>query len=374
MTDRQHVVVAMSGGVDSSVAAALLVEQGYQVSGMILRLWSEPGEGSDNRCCTPRAVEDSRRVAGALHIPFHVLDCAGRFREIVVNTFIEEYARGRTPNPCVVCNKHIKFGYLLDMARVAGAAYLATGHYARTRRTNGTYRLRRGVDPDKDQSYFLYTLGQEQLRNILFPLGTLTKDQVRAAAEQRNLPVAAKRESQDICFIRDQDYVRFLQTHAAGILQPGPIIDREGRELGQHQGLPLYTIGQRRRIGITFSEPLYVLEKDTRDNALIVGPASQLARQHFRVQSPSFVAGHPPSLPAEVGVKIRSTAQEAEAVVYPGDDATLQVDVGKPLRGVTPGQSAVFYRGEDVLGGGIIVSSRRGLGTDDAAGRQTSGE
>ncbi len=362
MADDGRVVVAMSGGVDSSVAAAMLVEAGYDVTGVMLQLWSEPGEGSENRCCTSAASREARRVAETLGVPFHVIDCSREFKAAVVDTFIEEHARGRTPNPCIPCNRQIKFGYLLDTARASGASYLATGHYARVRATNGTYRLVRAADARKDQSYFLHVLGQEQLRHVLFPLGELTKTQARAAAERRNLPVAQREESQDICFVRDQDYARFLGAHAPDILQPGPIFDRQGRELGEHQGLPFYTIGQRRGIGITWAEPLYVLEKDTSRNALVVGSAHQLGCDGFRVVDPTFVLGRPPSLPAAVEVKIRSTARAAEAILYREDKGELTIRTVKPLRDVTPGQAAVFYRGEEVLGGGTIALSSRGKG------------
>lgn len=358
MADRERAVVAMSGGVDSAVAAALLVEQGYDVTAVMLHLWSEPGAGVENRCCTPQAVKDGRHVARALDIPFRMINCARPFKAAVVDTFIEEYGRGRTPNPCVICNRDIKFGYLLEMARIAGAKHLATGHYAGVRRTNGTYRLMRGADPRKDQSYFLYTLDQRQLRNVLFPLGEYTKSQVRGLAEEWDLPVAEREESQDICFVRDQDYGRFLRDYAPETLEPGPILDREGGELGEHRGLPLYTIGQRRGIGVTWSEPLYVLQKDVSRNALIVGPASQLGWQRFQVEDVRFVAHHPPSFPAEVGVKIRSTSREMKAMLHPGPGETVWVETEKLLRDVTPGQAAVFYRGRDVLGGGIISSSK----------------
>jgi tRNA-specific 2-thiouridylase len=345
----------MSGGVDSSVAAALLVEQGYDVTGVMLRLWSEPGEGAHNRCCTPQAVEEARRVAQLLGIPFQRLDAEHSFKNHVVDGFIREHARGGTPNPCLICNKHVKFGLLLRTARAAGADYMATGHYARLSKVSGTCRLLRGMDPRKDQSYFLFMLDQEQLSHALFPIGRYTKSQVRAMAADRGLPVADRDESQDLCFVRDRDIHRFLHSYAPDILQPGSIVDADGRRLGEHQGLPLYTIGQRRGIGVTWSEPLYVLEKDIAHNALVVGPASRLGRLHFRVERLSFVAGHPPPLPVAVTVKIRYAGREAEAMLHPGEGETLSVHVDTPLRDVTPGQAAVFYHGDVVLGGGLIA-------------------
>jgi tRNA-specific 2-thiouridylase len=357
MVQRKSAVVAMSGGVDSSVAAALLVEQGYDVTGVMLGLWSEPGKGAHNRCCTPQAVEEARRVAQLLDIPFQRLDAEQRFRKHVVDTFIREHARGRTPNPCLFCNKHIKFGFLLRTAQAAGADCIATGHYARVSRENRTHRLLRGIDPGKDQSYFLFMLGQEQLRHALLPIGTYTKSQVRAMAAERGLPVADREESQDLCFVRDHDLHRFLRTYAPDILQSGPIEDVEGRKLGEHQGLPLYTIGQRRGIGITWSEPLYVLEKDVANNALVVGPASQLGRRRFLVEKPSFVVDQPPLLPAAVTVKIRYAGRETQAMLYPGGAGGLSVHLETPLRDVTPGQAAVFYREDVVLGGGLIAQA-----------------
>ena len=355
---RERVVVAMSGGVDSSVAAALLVEQGYEVIGLMLHLWSEAGPGVDNRCCTPQSVEDARRVARALNIPFRLLNSARRFQKQVVETFVREYACGHTPNPCLACNRHIKFGYLLDIALSLGARYLATGHYARVRQVDGQYQLLRGMDQDKDQSYVLYMLGQEHLQHVLLPLGAYTKPQVRAIATQRNLPVADKKESQDICFVRDQDYRRFLREHAPDAIRPGPILDTRGHEIGQHQGLPFYTIGQRRGLGIAWQEPLYVLAIDAARNALIVGPASQLGRRSLVVQEASFVAGSPPPLPTSVTCKIRYTGDEVAATLHPGDSGTIRVTVDRALRDVTPGQGAVFYQNEVVLGGGIISDTQ----------------
>jgi tRNA-specific 2-thiouridylase len=362
MPGRKRIVVAMSGGVDSSVAAALLVEWGYEVIGLMLRLWSEPGEGADNRCCTPESVEDARRVARTLGIPFYLLNCEQRFKARVVDYFVQEYARGHTPNPCLACNQHIKFGYLLDMARTLDTDYLATGHYARVRRENGHCQLLRALDVNKDQSYVLYMLDQERLRRILFPIGGYTKSQVREVAVSWNLPVAEKQDSQDLCFVRDQDYRRFLLTHAPETVRPGRILDTAGRELGQHQGLPFYTIGQRRGLGIAWSEPLYVLDVDAARNALIVGPASQLGRQHLLVSGATFVSGHLPSRSISVTIKIRYTSRKVGATIHPGSDGQLNVYLNAPLRDITPGQAAVFYQGEVLLGGGIIAEERQDYG------------
>jgi tRNA-specific 2-thiouridylase len=364
---QKRVVVAMSGGVDSSVAAALLVERGYDVTGMMLRLWGEPDDGganqarAANRCCTLDAVDDARRVARILGIPFYPLNAVRKFKERVVDHFVAEYARGHTPNPCLACNREIKFGYLLDMALGLDADYLATGHYARIRRTDDVrssaerHQLLRAVDRGKDQSYVLYMLGQEQLRHVLLPLGEYTKPQVRDMAARWNLPVAGKRDSQDLCFVRDQDYRRFLRTYAPETVRPGPIVDLAGREIGRHQGLPYYTIGQRRGLGVAWTEPLYVIAIDVAHNALIVGTASQLGRRQLRVKDVQFVSGCPPSQPTPVTVKIRYTGQEAAATLHPGDKMRTSVRLSRPLRDVTPGQAAVFYQGEILLGGGIIA-------------------
>lgn len=351
---KQKVVVAMSGGVDSAVAAALLVEQGYDVTGRMLNLWKERGREAENRCCTLDAVEDARRVARVLGIPFRMVNCVGEFKQQVVDAFIAEYTHGRTPNPCLTCNRLIKFGFLWDVAQSCEADFLATGHYARVEERDGRYHLLRGVDRAKDQSYVLYMLGQAQLRHILFPLGGYTKAQVRELAARGNLPVAQKAESQEICFVHD-DYRRFLQTYAPDSIRPGPILDRAGRELGQHQGLPFYTIGQRHGLGLAWSEPLYVLEIDAARHALIVGPKAQLGRAELRVQDVSYVAGSPPEAPLPVTVKIRYKAADAEAMLYPEMETTARVVFSAPLRDITPGQAAVFYQGEAVVGGGIIV-------------------
>ncbi len=351
----QKVVVALSGGVDSAAAAALLVEQGYAVMGVMLDLWKEPGACLDE----PSAADDARRVADALQIPFRVVNCAETFKSRVVDAFIADYARGLTPNPCLTCNRAIKFGFLLETAQSLGADFLATGHYARVQEGDGHYPLLRGVDRAKDQSYVLYMLGPSQLRHVLLPLGEYTKSQVRAIAARLNLPVAQKAESQEICFVRE-DYRRFLQTYAPGSVRPGPILDVTGRELGQHQGLPFYTIGQRRGLGLAWAEPLYVLDIDVARNALIVGPAAQLGRSELRVREVSYVAGAPPQASLPVTVKIRYKAADAVATLYPEAGRMARVQLATPLRDIAPGQAAVFYQGEAVIGGGIIVKEDSG--------------
>lgn len=353
MSQRGRVVVAMSGGVDSSVAAALLVEEGYEVIGIMLRLWSE----GENRCCAVEAVADARRVAGKLGIPFYLINYEAEFRRYVVEPFIAEYQRGRTPNPCLACNRTIRFGRLLRQAQALDAQWLATGHYARIDQVGGRYRLRRGADPDKDQSYFLYMLGQDQLRQVLFPVGGYRKAEVREMARRRGLPVAIREESMDLCFVTDGDYRSFLTRYAPETVQPGPILDTSGREIGQHQGLPFYTVGQRRGIGIAAREALYVIGLDTARNALIVGPARELGRKVLLAEQVHYVAGAPPQGPVRVQAKIRYQATLAEAtwIPLPGDQARVEFDA--PLRDITPGQAVVAYQGDEVLGGGIIEQS-----------------
>jgi tRNA-specific 2-thiouridylase len=360
-TKDRRVVVAMSGGVDSATAAVVLLDHGYQVIGMMMRLWAEESaadeEASANRCCSPEAVDDARRVCQLLGIPFYQVNYEQEFKQYVVDTFVAEYSRGRTPNPCLACNRHIKLDLLLHHALALDAQYLATGHYARIRETDGVYQLRKGVDPVKDQSYVLYMLGQEKLRHLLFPLGDYTKSQVRAIAHQRALPVAEKEESQDLCFVRDNDYRRFLRQSAPQAIQRGPIFDSEGRPLGEHNGLPFYTIGQRSGMGISAPEPLYVLDIDPVRNALIVGPASELGRSELIAEEVSYVSGHTPPAPLQVTAKIRRQARLARATLTPLDGSRAQLVFSHSLRDITPGQGVVFYQGDVVLGGGIITSA-----------------
>jgi tRNA-specific 2-thiouridylase len=352
----RRAVVAMSGGVDSSLAAALLQEQGYEVIGIMLRLWAEAGPAA-NRCCTPDAVADARRVADLLGIPFYVRDYKEIFKKTVVDFFTETYARGLTPNPCLLCNRQIRFGHLLDEALALDAAYLATGHYARVRRAaGGETQLLKGVDSAKDQSYVLHRLGQAQLAHALFPVGEYTKPEVRSMARARGLPVSDRPDSQDLCFLGNGDYREFLSRHAPGAAQPGPILDTAGRELGKHRGLPYYTIGQRKGLGIAAPRPLYVLALDTSRNAVVVGTADELGRRELTAADVTYVGGRPPEGPLSITAKIRYKAPAAAATLFPLPGGRARVQFDEPLRDITPGQGVVFYQGEVVLGGGTIAA------------------
>jgi len=354
----ERVVVAMSGGVDSSVAAALLVEQGYDVVGAMLRLWVEPGPAAGNKCCSLEAMYDARAVADRLGIPFYVLNAEEPFKAAVVDFFLDEHRAGRTPNPCLACNRRIRFGYLLKYAQSLGARYLATGHYAQVRTgPGGLFELWRGADRGKDQSYVLHVLGQRELGAALFPVGGFTKPEVRALAAARGLPTASRADSQDLCFVGDGDYGRFLADWAPETVTPGPIVDRQGRELGRHRGLARYTIGQRSGLGIAAAQPLYVLEVDRERNTLVVGTAAELGCDRFVAGPVNWLAGEPPSGAFECEVQIRYRARPARARVALLSDGAAEVQLEAPLRDVTPGQGAVFYDGDGdrCLGGGNIL-------------------
>ena len=349
------VVVAMSGGVDSSVVAALLKEQGYDVIGMMMRLWSEPGSESTNRCCTPDSMALARRVAARLDIPFYAVDAQQVFHDTVVSFFIDGYAQGATPNPCLVCNRHIRWEFLLNRALSLGADYMATGHYARLQRDDqNRIQLCKAVDHQKDQSYVLHVLGQEQLAHALFPLGEYTKPQVRQLARNFTLPVSERADSQDLCFLGKGDYRSFLRRNASSVENPGPILTRDGHTLGQHQGLAFYTIGQRKGLGLSASAPLYVLGKDSSRNALIVGIEEELGQQSLVARRVNWISGESPEGLFRAQVKIRYQAKEAWGTVAPLEDRRAEVRFDEPLRDITPGQAAVFYDGQICLGGGII--------------------
>jgi tRNA-specific 2-thiouridylase len=361
----ERVVVAMSGGVDSSVAAALLMEGGYDVIGVMLRLWSEPAladasEAAQNRCCSLESMNDAQAVADRLGIPFYVIDATAPFKQSVVDLFVEGYASGITPNPCLACNRRIRFGYLLDYALRLGASFLATGHYARLRcDPDGSYQIWRGVDPTKDQSYVLSVLGQKDLAHALFPIGEYTKPEVRALAATRGLPTASRAESQDLCFLADGDYRRFLSEWAPQSVTPGPVLDRQDRVLGEHRGLPYYTIGQRSGLGIAATEPLYVLALDRHRNALIVGTAVELGCEAFGTGHVNWISGTAPVGPLRCAVQIRYRARPSPATVFPQPSGKAEVRLDVPLRDVTPGQAAVFYSDEQCLGSGVIAVSHQ---------------
>jgi tRNA-uridine 2-sulfurtransferase len=345
----------MSGGVDSSVAAALLVEQGYDVVGMMMRLWSEEtaAGGAHNRCCTPEQMNDARRIADKLGIPFYVLDTKDVFRATVVEYFIEQHRQAVTPNPCIECNRHIRFTYLFENAMALDADYLATGHYARIGH-DGEYRLMKGLDDGKDQSYVLSVLKQKHLAHTLFPVGEYPKAQVRELAAKFGLPTASKQDSQDLCFLGDGDYRRFLAEYAPDVMKPGPIVLKTGEVLGEHNGLANYTIGQRKGLGVSYAEPLYVVATNPYRNALIVGTKDELGQSWLTAYRMSWISDTPPTEPFRCHVKIRYKARPVLAWVEPlsGDRIHLRFDT--PLRDIAPGQGAVLYDGEVCLGGGII--------------------
>jgi tRNA-specific 2-thiouridylase len=362
-----RVVVGMSGGVDSSVAAALLVEQGFDVVGVTLRVWPwrEPEEAPKRfgSCCSPETVDDARQVARRLGIPYYLLNTEREFDRTVIDNFASEYRSGRTPVPCVVCNQKVKFGSLLARARAWEAAALATGHYARLRQDpeTGRHLLFRGRDPRKDQSDFLWPLTQSQLAAAKFPVGDLTKDEVRAKARALGLPVADKPESMEICFIPDDDYRGFLRRRMPEAFCPGPIVDRAGRELGEHQGLAGYTVGQRRGLGLAGDHPLYVVALDPDRNAVVVGEAGALETERLVATEANFIPFDWPPGELPVTAKIRHSHVPAPALVRPAGgpqpqaaERRVEVVFDTPQRAVTPGQSVVFYQEELVVGGGII--------------------
>ncbi|MBI2761342.1 MAG: tRNA 2-thiouridine(34) synthase MnmA [Chloroflexi bacterium] len=354
----QRVIVGMSGGVDSSVAAALLVEQGYEVIGVTMRLWALHDEAAlpgKQKCCSVEDVDDAVAVAQALDIPHYVLNFERRFQENVVDYFVDEYARGRTPNPCLACNEFIKYRTLLDRAVALDADYLATGHYARVDHGPTRHRLLRAADAGKDQSYVLYTLGQAELSRLLFPIGGHTKDEVRRIAVRFALPVADKPDSEEICFVPNNDYRTFLAERIPQ--RPGDIVDiTTGETVGAHAGISGYTVGQRKGLG-AFGSPRYVVGLRPESNLVLIGPDENLHTRVARAERLRFTAGYPPADPLRIEAKIRYKARPAAATLtITGDTADVAFD--DPQRAVTPGQALVFYDSDEVLGGGTITGMR----------------
>ena len=354
--NKNRVVMAMSGGVDSSLSAALLKEQGYEVIGITMKIWpsDEPPVDNEGGCASLSAVEDARRVAYKLDIPFYVVNLEDIFGKTVIKNFKNEYAQGRTPNPCVYCNKVIKFGALLKKAKELGAYYMATGHYAKIEQNSkGRYILKRAADQAKDQTYMLYKMSQNQLRHVLFPLAEYEKQDTRKLAREYNLKVYDKEESQEICFIPDDDYKRFLKEKYPKTAKVGPIIDVEGNRLGEHEGLPFYTIGQRRGLGLQDSKKWYVVELDPDRNAVVVGDNEDVFEKELIAEDLNWISIKKLKEPKEVEAKIRYNTPPAKATIYPTGEE-VKVVFSKPQRAITPGQSVVFYDREVVVGGGII--------------------
>ncbi len=354
--NKPRVVVGMSGGVDSSLTAALLLEQGYDVIGITMQIWEHGGDDDEKGCCSLAAVGDARRVADKLGIPFYVVNFRELFEKKVVDYFVAEYGRGLTPNPCIACNRFIKFEALLQKAIALGAQFVATGHYARIERDgqSGRFTLKKGLDSRKDQSYALYHLTQQTLSRFLMPLGTFTKTQTRELAAKIGLSVADKAESQEICFVPDDDYKAFLQERAPKSLRPGDIVDVKGKVLGRHQGLPLYTVGQRKGLGLAAGSPLYVVRLEPETNRVVVGGndevfGSALIARDLTWTDEAIVS------PTRAAAKIRYNSKESAALLTPLENGAMRVEFEAPQRAITPGQAVVFYDGDLVLGGGTIV-------------------
>jgi tRNA-uridine 2-sulfurtransferase len=353
------VLVAMSGGVDSSVAACLLAEQGYDVVGSHMNLVHL--DGVEHGCCGPAARRDAAEVARVGGFPFEIVDLSDEFEATVIEDFVNEHAAGRTPNPCARCNGAIKFGAFLRRADELGADLVATGHYVR-RIAQGEDRwgLARGADRDKDQTYMLHMLGQDQLRRSLFPVGGMSKSETRRHAERFGLPVASKPDSQELCFAPSGEAGAFVRDHAPALVHAGgEVVDPDGRVLAEHDGTFAFTVGQRRGLGVAIGRPAYVLAVDAEANRVVVGPAELLSRRAVVVDRVSWIAGRPPSGgPFEAEVRIRYRGEDVPAIVAPGSDS-IRIEFSTPQRGVAPGQSAVVYRRDEVLGGGRIIDSFR---------------
>jgi tRNA-specific 2-thiouridylase len=358
MVRNGSVLVALSGGVDSSVAACLLREQGYDVVGSHMRLVHL--EGVEHGCCGPAARADAESVARIAGIPFEIADMTLEFDAAVIDDFVAEHEAGRTPNPCARCNADIKFGAFLRRADELGLDFVATGHYVRAVRDDrGAWHLHRGADRAKDQSYMLHMLGQRQLARSLFPLGAMTKAETRAHAARFRLPVARKPDSQELCFAPSGDAGAFLRRIAPRVMEPGEVVGPDGRVLATHEGAAAFTIGQRRGLGVSAHEPSYVLEVDASANRVVVGPGELLERRGLVADRAHWVAGDPPEdRPFEAEVRLRYRGEDVPAVVEASDDR-IEVELRTPQRGVAPGQSVVVYRGDEVLGGGRILEARR---------------
>ncbi|WP_278320224.1 tRNA 2-thiouridine(34) synthase MnmA [Inediibacterium massiliense] len=359
LLDKKKVVVGMSGGVDSSVAAYVLQKQGYEVIGVTMQVWPDMEEEEVERvggCCGLSAVDDARRVADKLGIPFYVMNFKEIFEKKVIDYFVDEYVKGRTPNPCIACNKFMKFEELLRRAHNLGAYYVATGHYAKISYENNEYKIKRSNAVAKDQTYALYNFTQEQLKHTLMPLGEFSsKDEVRKIAAELGLETAAKPDSQEICFVKDNDYGNFISKRKPNKIVPGNFVDKDGNILGKHHGIIYYTIGQRKGLGIALGKPMYVVDIIPKKNQVVLGENEEVFGKELLVEDVNFIVPSQISPKMNIKAQIRYNAKPSEATLYVEENNQVRIIFEKPQRAITPGQAAVFYNGDELLGGGTIV-------------------
>ncbi|MDP4181290.1 MAG: tRNA 2-thiouridine(34) synthase MnmA [Bacillota bacterium] len=357
--EKKKVMLGMSGGVDSSVAAACLLEKGYDVIGVTMQIWPDMDEDkqkNEGGCCSLSAVDDARRVANNLGIPYYVMNFKKVFEEKVINYFVDEYLVGRTPNPCIACNRHVKFEEMLNKALSMGIDYIATGHYASVEydESKKRYLLIKSATSAKDQTYALYTLTQDQLAHTLMPIGEYNKDEVREKAKLLDLVVASKPDSQEICFVEDNDYGRFIEEKTNTKINPGFFVDENGKVLGKHKGIVHYTVGQRKGLGIALGKPVFVVRIDVEKNQVVLGEEKQVFSDTLTASDLNFISIDKLEGSMKVNAKIRYSAKEAPAVISPLADGRVKVVFETPQRAITPGQSVVFYDGDIVVGGGVI--------------------